>query len=90
DNKINPYYLFAFLTSQIGTEQFEQLMTGTVINVISQKALQEYKVSLLGQESQEDIAFKMEEELVEYYSYLNKIQRFQNKLPQLFHENGGE
>ena len=84
DNKISPYYLFAFLTSQIGTEQFEQLMTGTVINVISQKALQEYKVSLLGQESQEDIAFKMEEELVEYYSYLNKIQRFQNKLPQLF------
>lgn len=90
DNKISPYYLFAFLTSQIGTEQFEQLMTGTVINVISQKALQEYKVSLLGQESQEDIAFKMEEELVEYYSYLNKIQRFHNKLPQLFHKNGGE
>lgn len=90
DNKISPYYLFAFLTSQIGTEQFEQLMTGTVINVISQKALQEYKVSLLSQEAQEDIAFKMEEELVEYYGYLNKIQRFQNKLPQLFHENGGE
>ncbi len=90
DNKISPYYLFAFLTSQIGIEQFEQLMTGTVINVISQKALQEYKVSLLSQEYQDDIAFKMEEELVEYFRHLNKIQRFQNKLPHLFHENGGE
>ena len=56
-------------------------MTGTVINVISQKSLQEYKVSILDEETQEDIAFKMEEELVEYYSYL-KNQNFKDKLPQ--------
>ncbi|MGX8004583.1 restriction endonuclease subunit S [Staphylococcus hominis] len=31
DYKINPYYLFAFLNSQIGIEQFEQLTTGTLI-----------------------------------------------------------
>ena len=69
---MSPYYLFAFLTSEIGVEQLKQLMTGTVINVISQKSLQEYKVSMLDEETQEDIAFKMEEELLEYYSYLKK------------------
>ncbi|EGQ0373048.1 hypothetical protein G5J01_002425, partial [Staphylococcus pseudintermedius] len=81
---------FAFLTSEIGIEQLKQLMTGTVINVISQKSLQEYKVSILDEETQEDIAFKMEEELIEYYSYLKKIKSFKEKLPQLFKENGGE
>ncbi len=65
-------------------------MTGTVINVISQKSLQEYKVSMLDEETQEDIAFKMEEELLEYYSYLKKVKNFKEKLPQLFNENGGE
>ena len=29
-------------------------------------------MSILDEETQEDIAFKMEEELVEYYSYLKK------------------
>lgn len=90
DDKVSPYYLFAFLTSEIGVEQLKQLMTGTVINVISQKSLQEYKVSILDEETQEDIAFKMEEELVEYYSYLKKIKNFKDKLPQFFNENGGE
>ena len=90
DDKVSPYYLFAFLTSEIGVEQLKQLMTGTVINVISQKSLQEYKVSILDEETQEDIAIKMEEELVEYYSYLKKIKSFKKKLPQLFNENGGE
>ena len=90
DDKVSPYYLFAFLTSEIGVEQLKQLMTGTVINVISQKSLQEYKVSMLDEETQEDIAFKMEEELLEYYSYLKKVKNFKEKLPQLFNENGGE
>ena len=63
-------------------------MTGTVINVISQKSLQEYKVSILDEETQEDIAFKMEEELVEYYSYL-KNQNFKDKLPQFLMKTEG-
>ena len=85
---MSPYYLFAFLTSEIGVEQLKQLMTGTVINVISQKSLQEYKVSILDEETQEDIAFKMEEELVEYYSYL-KNQKLQRQVTTIFNENGG-
>ena len=64
-------------------------MTGTVINVISQKSLQEYKVSILDEETQEDIAFKMEEELVEYYSYLKKS-KLQRQVTTIFNENGGE
>jgi hypothetical protein len=35
-------------------------------------------------------SFKMEEELLEYYSYLKKVKNFKEKLPQLFNENGGE
>ena len=64
-------------------------MTGTVINVISQKSLQEYKVSMLDEETQEDIAFKMEEELLEYYSYLKKVKNFKEKLPQLLMKTEG-
>lgn len=86
DYKINPYYLFAFLNSQIGIEQFEQLTTGTLINVISQKALKNYKFPMLSQSVQEDVAFKMKEKLSQYYSYLKKIQKFQRELPQFFDE----
>ena len=65
---MSPYYLFAFLTSEIGVEQLKQLMTGTVINVIHKNLCKNIRC-LLDEETQEDIAFKMEEELLEYYSY---------------------
>ena len=45
-------------------------------------------MSILDEETQEDIAFKMEEELVEYYSYL-KNQKLQRQVTTIFNENGG-
>src|SRR5699024_9572529 len=44
---LNPYYLLAFLTSELGQDQFSQLESGSVIKVISQKALNNYKISMM-------------------------------------------
>lgn len=84
DSSIDPYYLFSFLTSQLATEQLEQLSSGSVINVISKKSLDDFQVSLLNQEEQEEIAKEMEETIIDYTSYIEKINNLQSDIKSLF------
>jgi len=84
DSNINPYYVLSFLTSQFAKEQIEQLSSGSVINVISKKSLDDFQVSLLNQEEQEEIAKEMEETIIDYTSYLEKINKLQSDIKSLF------
>lgn len=84
DHSISPYYLLAFLTSNLGNEQFKQLESGSAIKVISQKALNDYKISILDKNSQELISEKMEDELLRYQTHLRKIKQFNERVPHLF------
>lgn len=83
-SNIDPFYLFAFLASNIAKEQFEVLSTGNVIKVFSIKSLNNFMVPVLSDERMIDIAKEMEEKFIDYHSHLKKVKSFRTNFPVLF------
>ena len=54
-NKINPYYLKAFMDSEVGKLALKSIQTGTSIITITVNGLKEMKISILPTEDQEAI-----------------------------------
>ena len=83
EDKINPYYLKAFLDGGLGTALLKSIQTGTTVISISPNSLKRLVVSLLPMEVQNDIAdeyiktmLEIEEIMKKYdekFSYLKNI-----------------
>lgn len=86
-SNIDPFYLFAFLASNIAKEQFEVLSTGNVIKVFSIKSLNNFMVPVLSDERMIDIAKEMEEKFIDYHSHLKKVKSFRTNFPVLFEKS---
>ena len=57
-NKIDPYYLKAFIDSEVGALALKSIQTGTSIITITVNGLKEMKISLLPIEEQKTIGYE--------------------------------
>lgn len=90
--KINPYYLFAYLNSEIGLVMLNRISTGTVMNSVSNKKLNELLIPILSLDEQMDIAEEMNVSLSDYRRILKNLEKYNERLPLIFNKfsEGGE
>ena len=72
-DKLNPYYLYAFLSSQVGQRQLKRLTVGGVQPKLPLYAVEEIKILLPDKQTQQEVeqvvkeAFKLKKEVEEEY-----------------------
>lgn len=84
--KINPYYLLAYMNSETGMNMIERMNTGSVIFTFTNKKLSDYLVPVLPKEEMEMIADEMMLELADYKRMVKNVKRFKEKLPTIFNK----
>ncbi|MDP3298201.1 MAG: restriction endonuclease subunit S [Thermodesulfovibrionia bacterium] len=78
-NKLNPYYLYAFLLSQIGQQQFRRLTVGGVQPKLPLYAVEEIKILLPDKQTQQKVeqivkeAFRLKKEAEADYQKCQQI-----------------
>lgn len=85
--KCNPYYLQAFLNSDIGQETLNEIQTGTAIKVISQNKLETMIISLLDKEKQKIIAEDYQRTLIEIQKLQAECEKKKNCLKKIYRFN---
>lgn len=84
--KINPYYLLAYMNSETGMNMIERMNTGSVIFTFTNKKLSDYLVPVLPKDEMEMIADEMMLELADYKRMVKNVKRFKEKLPTIFNK----
>lgn len=84
--KINPYYLLAYMNSETGMNMIERMNTGSVIFTFTNKKLSDYLVPVLPKDEMEMIADEMKMELADYKRMVKNVKRFKEKLPTIFNK----
>ncbi|TDL94178.1 methyltransferase domain-containing protein [Macrococcus brunensis] len=82
--KINPYYLLAYMNSELGMYMINRMNTGSVIFTFTNKKLAEYQVPMLTEEEMDTISDEMKLELANYKRLLRDIKKFNDKLPTIY------
>lgn len=80
-NAVDPYYLKAFLDSDIGQEILASIQTGTSIKTINPKALEDMKVSIIDEEEMKEIGLKLRDNIQKMISLMKQYEEInqQNK-----------
>lgn len=85
-NKINPYYLKAFLDSEKGNMAIKSIQTGTSIITINVNSLKDMKISLLNATEQESIGNEYKKNLEMIIDYIEKLKNAVRYSNQIFEE----
>lgn len=82
--KIDPYYLKAFLDSEIGEKAIKSIQTGTTIASINPGSLEEMRISLLPMEQQMNIAKEYKESILLIQSLLKEVDKTTNHMKTIY------
>ena len=82
--KINPYYLQAFLNSRNGRLALEKIQTGAVIISINPSRIEQIKVSMINKKEQEVFAKKYKQKIAEFVSKQEKLKKLKKQIDNLF------
>ena len=82
--KINPYYLQAFLNSRNGRLALEKIQTGAVIISINPSRIEQIKVSMINKKEQEVFAKKYKQKIAEFVSKQEKLKKLKEQIDNLF------
>lgn len=83
-DKIEPYYLEAFLNSENGRLSLEQIQTGAVIISINPSRIEQMKISMIDKESQEIFAEKYKRKMAEFIIAQEHVKILKEQLDNLF------
>ena len=87
DEKVDPYYILSYLIGEEGKIRLGKLQTGSIILVLSLGTLKDFQVPFVSLESQKNIAEKMKMELAGLKSTIKRLEKFEEKLPNIFESN---
>ena len=87
DEKVDPYYILSYLIGEEGKIRLGKLQTGSIILVLSLGTLKDFQVPFVSLESQKNIAEKMKMELAGLKSTIKRLEKFEEKLPNIFDSN---
>lgn len=83
-DKIEPYYLEAFLNSENGRLSLEQIQTGAVIISINPSRIEQMKVSMIDRESQEIFVEKYKRKKTEFILAQEHMKKLKEQIDKLF------
>lgn len=86
--KINPYYLAAFLMSAQGKESLARISVGTTVTNIPIKSLMTMQVPLESKEKQDAVAVAFQAKVDEVKVLKLNLERARLQLPDIFNEEG--
>ena len=86
EQKVNPYYLQAYLNSETGTEALRSIVVGAAIPNISIESLKRLTVPLPPMKEQNEIAELFQAKRKEIKSLQSKLQKIQNELKYFFNK----
>lgn len=86
EDKVNPYYIQAFLNSDVGTAVLKSIVVGAVIPNISVKSLKELMIPLPSMDKQNEIATRYQAKQDEIKVLQYKMKKAQNDLRGVFGE----
>ena len=82
--KLDPYYLQAYLNSENGRLSIEQIQTGAVIISINPSRIEQINVSMVDKESQEIFAQKYKRKMTEFILAQEHVKKLKEQLDNLF------
>jgi len=82
--KINPYYLQAYLNSENGQLSLEQIQTGAIIMSINPSRIEQMKISMVDKEAQNIFAEKYKRKLMELYLAQEHVKKLKYQVDNLF------
>ena len=82
--KINPYYLQAYLNSENGKLSLEQIQTGAIIMSINPSRIEQMKVSIVDKETQDIFVEKYKRKLMELYLAQEHEKKLKYQIDNLF------
>lgn len=82
--KINPYYLQAYLNSENGQLSLEQIQTGAIIMSINPSRIEQIKVSIVDKNVQDEFAEKYKSKLTELKQAQEHVQELKYKINNIF------
>ena len=85
-NRIDPYYLQAFLESDLGIASLKTITTGTTVPIISIDRLKTLQIPLPSMEEQKRITVKFFNNLTEIRSLKMKLEEAVKRMPLIFKE----
>lgn len=83
-NKINPYYLEAFLNSANGRLSLEEIQTGAVIISINPSRIEQMKVSIIDKEAQEIFVKKYKRKMTELILAQEHVKKLKEQINNMF------
>lgn len=83
-NKIEPYYLEAFLNSENGRLALEQIQTGAVIISINPSRVEQMKISMIDKEAQEIFVEKYKRKRTEFMLAQKHAQKLKEQIDNIF------
>ena len=88
ETKVNPFYLQAFFTSDVGVSLFRRICTGTGLPTISLDKLRKLVIPLPSLEEQNVIGNKYKETMDEVILLKRKLEKSIAKMKNIYNENG--
>lgn len=82
--KINPYYLQAYLNSENGQLSLEQIQTGAIIMSINPSRIEQMKVSMIDKEAQDVFVEKYKRKLMELNLAQEHVKKLKYQIDNLF------
>lgn len=82
--KINPYYLQAYLNSENGQLSLEQIQTGAIIMSINPSRIEQMKVSMVDKETQDIFVEKYKRKLMELYLAQEHVKKLKYQIDNFF------
>lgn len=82
--KIDPYYLEAFLNSENGLLALEKIQTGAVIISINPSRIEQIKVSMVNKEEQEIFVEKYKRKMTELFLAQEHVKKLKEQINNLF------
>ena len=83
-NKIEPYYLEAFLNSENGRISLEQIQTGAIIKCINPSRIEQINVSMINKEAQELFVEKYKRKMTELFLAQEHVKNLKEQIDNLF------
>lgn len=90
ESKINPVYLYVFLSSNTGKTKLTSIQTGTVIMSINANALEKMEVSNPDEEIQKNIADRYDQLRFNYEVAMKQVRNAKQKIDSLYEEEVGD